>query len=183
MATDNSTTNVSVGKGKTSGYAYIAPLTATLPTDASTALSNDYLILGYISEDGITNSTTRDSSEIKDMNGDVVLTPQNGHSETFSATFIEALNENVLKMVYGDGKVTTSSGAVTITVDGTELDSKVFVFELIEHGKAKRIVIPNGKITEVGDVVYNSSDAIGYEVTIAALPNSAGVKHFEYFAA
>ena len=146
---------------------HIAPSGATLPTDADTALASAYQVLGYISEDGITHSTTRDAAEIKDMNGDVVLSPQTGHAETFAATFIESLNTNVLKMVYGDDAVTVESGGdISIEVDGAELPASVFVFELIERDKAKRIVIPNGKITEVEDVVVirPSIFAVSYTV-------------------
>lgn len=179
----NSSTNVSAGKGKVGGYAYIAPSGTALPTDATTALANDYLCLGYISEDGVTNSTSRESTDIKDMNGDTVLTVQTGHSETWQATFIEALNINVLKMVYGDSNVTESSGKITINVDGAELEDKVFVFEMTMRGRPKRLVIPCGKITEVGDIVYKAGDAIGYEVTIAALPDANDKKHIEYIGA
>lgn len=179
----NLTDNVSTGKGKVGGYAYIAPAGTTLPTDAKTALANDFLVLGYISEDGITCSTERESEDIKDLNGDVVMSPQTGHSETWQATFIEALNINVLKMVYGDANVTETNGAITITSDGAELSEKVFVFELIERGRASRMVIPCGKISEVGDTVYRAGEAIGYEVTISALPNANGEKHINYIAA
>ena len=179
----NLTDNVSTGKGKVGGYAYIAPAGTTLPTDAETALSSDFLVLGYISEDGITNATERESEDIKDMNGDTVMSPQTGHSETWQATFIEDLNINVLKMVYGDANVTETNGAITITSNGAELSEKVFVFELIERGRAARIIIPCGKITEVGDVVYRAGEAIGHEVTISALPNADGVKSYKRVAA
>lgn len=179
----NNSANVSTGKGKYGGYAYIAPMTATLPTDATTALGADFLLLGFISEDGITNATERESQDIVDMNGDTVMTVQTSHSETWQASFIESLNVNVLKMVYGDENVTEASGAITIHVDGKELDEKVFVFEMVmQNGKAKRIILPRGKVSEVGDIVYRSGDAIGYDVTIAALPNADGNKHIEYIA-
>lgn len=180
----NISANVSTGKGKLGGYAFIAPTTATLPTDATTALASAYLPLGFISEDGITNATERESSEIKDMNGDTVITAQTGHSETWQAVFLETLNINVLKMVYGDSNVTEASGKVTINVDGAELAEKIFVFELVMlDGRKKRIVIPRGKITEMGDIVYRASEPIGYDVTISALPNSEGKKHIEHVSA
>lgn len=180
----NTAANVSTGKGQIGGYAFIAPTTATMPTDATTALDSSFLGLGYISEDGITNATERDSESIPDMNGNNVATIQTSHSETFKQTFIEALNVNVLKLVYGDSNVTESQGAITIGVDGKEPEEKAFVFELIMlDGKKKRIVIPRGKLTEVGDVVYKASEAIGYETTIEALPDDSGKKHYEYVSA
>ena len=179
----NNAANVSTGKGKLGGYAYIAPTSATMPTDAATALGDGFLLLGYISEDGITNATERDSEDIKDLNGDTVLTVQTSHGETWQATFIESLNINVLKMVYGDENVTETSGAISITADGKEPAEKAFVFEMImQNGKAKRIVIPRGKVSELGDIVYRASEAIGYDVTISALPDASGAKHHEYIA-
>lgn len=180
----NNAANVSTGKGKIGGYAYIAPTSATMPTDATTALdASSFLELGYISEDGITNATERDSEDIKDLNGDTVLTVQTSHSETWQATFIESLNINTLKMVYGDENVTESNGAISITADGKEPDEKAFVFEMVmQNGKAKRIVIPRGKLGELGDIVYRASEAIGYDVTISALPDASGAKHHEYIA-
>ncbi len=178
----NSANNVTTGKGKVAGYAYMAPSGTTLPTDATTALASAYQVLGYISEDGITHSTSRDTTDIKDMNGDTVLSPQTGHAETFEATFLESLNVNVLKMVYGDDAVEVTNDTIHISVNGDELPAAVFVFELIAQSKAKRIVIPNGKVTEIADVVYNANDAVGYGVTINALPGADGYKHHEYIA-
>lgn len=180
----NTAANVSTGKGQIGGYAFIAPTTATMPTDATTALDGSFLGLGFISEDGITNSTERDTEDIVDMNGNKVLAVQTGHSETFQQTFIEALNINVLKAVYGDSNVTEANGAISISVNGDEPAEKAFVFELIMlDGKKKRMVIPRGKITEIGDVVYRASEAIGYDVTIEALPDATGEKHHEYISA
>ena len=43
---------------------------------------------------------------------------------------------------------------------------------LLTGGLIKRIVIPEGQITERGGVVYKDGDAVGYEVTIAAYPSA-----------
>ena len=50
----------------------------------------------------------------------------------------------------------------------------------MREGALKRIAIPNGKISEVGEVTYNDSDPVGYETTIKALPGSDGDTHKEY---
>lgn len=177
----NTTAYVSAGKG---GKAYIADYGSTLPGNATDDMSDftDFADLGYISEDGVTNSNTPESEAIKAWGGDIVLTPITGKVDTFQATFIESLNVDVLKMVYGDDNVSGDlTNGITLTATTSDLDAKSFVFETIMTGGiTKRIVIPYGKVTEIGDIVYVDNNAAGYPVTITALAID-GETHYEYF--
>ena len=124
---------------------------------------------------------SRIGEEIKAWGGDVVLLPLTGKTDTFQATFIESLNIDVLKAVYGASNVTgTLSSGLTIASKTEDLAAKSFVFEVVmTGGVAKRIVIPQGKITEIGDITYTDNGAVGYPVTITAMATS-GVTHNEY---
>ena len=51
---------------------------------------------------------------------------------------------------------------------------------VMRNDALKRIVVPSGKPTEIGDIVYTDSDAVGYEVTISAYPDANGNTHYEY---
>ena len=174
---------VSTGKPKTTGAVYRAPLGTTLPTDASTALAGAFVELGFVSEDGVTNNNTPDSDTVKDWGGQTVLVLQNEKPDEWTLTLIEALNPNVLKTVYGDSRVIYNEGAGTITVQATadQLADKVYVIDMVMKGGAlKRVVIPIGSLSEVGEIVYKGDEAVGYELTLAALPDSSGVTHYEY---
>ena len=46
----------------------------------------------------------------------------------------------------------------------------------------KRIVIPRGKVSKLGDITYNDSDAVGYDATLALSADDSGVYHHEYIA-
>lgn len=175
------TANVSTGKPKVAGAVYVAPKGTTLPTDASTTLASTFKDLGYISEDGVTNANSPDTEKIKAWGGQIVLTVTTEKSDTFQMTFIESLNTDVLKTIYGAANVTIGTSTISIVANASELDEAVFVIDTVMRGGAlKRIVIPCGKVGELGDVVYKDDEPIGYQATIEAMPDSSGNNHYEY---
>ena len=178
----NVASNVSAGKPKTTGAIWVAPKGSTLPTDTATALDAAFKCLGYCSDDGLTNSTDLESETIKAWGGDTVLTIQTSKEDRFGFTLIEVLNEDVLKFVYGSTNVSgTLSTGLTVTANNADVEEVAIVIDMImRDNSAKRIVIPDCKISEFGDVVYSDSEAVGYETTVTCMPDSSGNTHYEY---
>jgi hypothetical protein len=174
--------NVSAGKPKITGAIYAAPLGTTLPTDTTTALNEAFKPLGYCSEDGLVNSTDLQSENIKAWGGDTVLSVQTSRDDTFKFTLLEILNLDVCKFVYGNDNVTGAlDTGVTITVNNKEVDERALVIDLIlRNNTAKRIVIPDGKLSDLGDINYVDNDAVGYETTMTCMPDASGNTHYEY---
>lgn len=176
-------TNVTAAKPATGGAIYRAALGTTAPTDTATALTS-FTALGYCTQDGLTNETSITTDNLKAWGGDTVLTFQTEKNDEFSFTLLEALNPDVLKTIYGEANV-SGSLATGITVGSTaeEPTEYVWVFDLITRNSKKRIVLPDAKITGLGEIVYSDSDAVGYKITLTAMADNAGKTHYEYIKA
>lgn len=176
------TENVTASKPKIAGGIWVAGTDATLPTDTTTELDPAFKALGFVGDEGIKNSNSASVKKIKAFGGTNVLSIQEEKPDEFKLKFIEALNVDVLKMVYGDSNVTgTLETGITVKANAAELPSKAFVIDLIlRDGTLKRTVIPNGAVTEVGEITYSDADAVGYDTTISAFPDESGNTHYEY---
>ena len=174
--------NVTAGKPAIGGAIWRAAKGTTAPTDATTALTADYKGLGYCSEDGLVNSNAPSTSFIRAWGKDIVLTLLDEKNDNFQVTLIEALNSDVLKAVYGSENVTGSlSTGMTVMADNSLPEEGVWVVDMLLKGNVlKRVVIPHGVLTELEDITYSDSDAVGYGVTITAMPDATGKTHYEY---
>lgn len=171
MATNNNKENVSLGKPKASGFIYRAPAGTDIPMDATTKLPDTFECVGYVGEDGVTQSTDTDKTEVKDAGGVTVLSVITSYAETYQFVMLE-LNKVSATVRYGSDAVETTGDSMTITHKMPSGESAVFVFELLCTGnKARRIVVPDATPNEFGDTQYHVGDAVAYDVTLAANPD------------
>ena len=181
----NNTDAVSVGKPKISGAIFNAPAGTTLPTNATGSLNSAFKCVGYISEDGVTNSSAIETTDIKAWGGDTVLSPQTSKDDSFSFKLLQVLDIDVLKAVYGGDNVTGAlNSGITVRVNSKEVVASEWVIDMImTKNVLKRIVIPNAKISEIGEIVYKDDEPVGYDITLKALPGDTNFDndtHKEY---
>lgn len=175
--------NVYTAKPNAAGAVWTAKPGTAVPTGAVAALAADFKSLGYVSEDGIVNQIETDSETLTAFGGDAVGEVQTSRKETFTFTPIET-NQHSIAEQYGDDNVTVDDkGNLAIVHNGKERVEKPYVFEfLLSPTKVERIVVPKGKITEVGETTYATGEAIGAELTLSALQDAAGNTAYAYIA-
>lgn len=179
----NTAANVTTGKPLAAGGVYSAPAGAPLPSGAADQLAPAFVGLGYVSDSGVVNGIETDTESIKAWGGETVLVVTTSRKETFKFTFIET-SEAVLREVYGPQNVTVENSQIAVIHRTVSHDPRRFVFEIaLTGGRKKRIVVPNAKVTEVGDVKYVDGEPVGYEVTLSAMPDAQGVTAVEYIGA
>lgn len=180
-STTNDSTMVSLGKFKVGGYAYWAPAGTTLPTGSATALPSAYKLLGYLSEDGLTNTTDTDTTEIKDANGTTVMKVITSYAESYQFALLEVLRAEAAKMRYNSDAVTGTDKSMTIKHQMPSDEGFVLVFEIAMSGNVKdRLVIGNGTRAEFGDRQVHAGDAQVYDITVSANDMGNGVTAIEY---
>lgn len=154
-------------------YASEAGDTVTAPTTAVVALDTDLVDLGYIGEDGITEQYEEDTTEVRAWQGGaVVRTMISSSAARFSWQMIE--NKREVVELYHKGSIMESDGATgyKIEIMTPTGDRRAFVLDVIDGTDHIRIWIPDGEVTERGEINYSSSSQIGYPVTVTAYPNN-----------
>ena len=176
-------TNVTAGKPKTTGAVFTAPVGTTAPTNATTALGNTFKDLGFVSTDGVTRSTSKSTTNIKEWGGGTVLIAEDEKTVTVKLKLIEYMNADVQGFVHGTDNVSgTLTAGIHVGINDDEAEEHMVVIDQVMRGGVpQRMVIHRGVITEIGDVVYKGNDAVAYDLTILAMiPASGGNKIDEY---
>ena len=168
--------NVVAGKPLATGGILSGPKGSPLPTDVSSTIDASIVGVGYISDDGVSESMSRETDKIV----------QSEHSVTYQYTMIEAARAEVNREVYGEPNVaaTVATSAhgnqLAVKVTAEQLPHMVRVIEIKDGDARLRIVLPDSQITEVGDVTYQDASIIAYPVTVEAFPDDSGVKAYKY---
>ncbi|MGX4737109.1 phage tail tube protein [Kitasatospora griseola] len=162
------------------GAAYTAPRGTTAPTDATTSWPVAAIDIGWISDDGITESNSADVTEIKAWQGGATVRKVISGSEmTFKLTAIET-SKTTLELYHKGSKVTGSNGKAVLAIKAPGPDRRMFGFDVLDGDSHIRIVVPDGEVTETGDLVYKGDEALAYELTITAYPAADGTVAIKY---
>lgn len=160
---------------------YSAATGTTFPATLAAAWTG-FTAVGLLGEDGLTEARDQDSSDHYAWGGILLRTIRSKHKRTFQVVLLED-NATVFGLINPGSTTATATGVDTRTVKVPVGNIKAFGFDLKDGGAAvKRILIPTGEITDVGDVVYSDGDVTGWEATITVYPAADGTLYKEIIA-
>lgn len=170
-------TNADYARVGVTGAAFVADLGTTLPTDLA-APGTGFVDLGYMSEDGLTESRTEDRAEFTPWQETTpIRTEITGATKTFSITCWET-NAAVVSLYYQTPTtdMTETTGVVSFDEQGRPApDPRVFIFDVFDGDRQRRFICPRAEVTARGDIQYAAGNIVGYPLTISAYPGSDGV--------
>ena len=170
---------VNLGIGLATGMFYTAPAGTSLPAYPSASLS-DWTEIGAVTSDGITWSTGKDSEPLRNWAKEIERLVGSDEGGTVQAPLMYTVADT-LKLIFGSGNVTETAATATngnitsVTVaPGVSSAPAAFLF-LMKDGDARIVIaVPDGQITEVGEVTFASNAAVGWNVTLSCYPDSSG---------
>ncbi|MFB4265302.1 hypothetical protein [Nonomuraea sp. GTA35] len=166
MALDAAKVRVAV-----TGAVYSGPSSAAAPTSATSTVPATYNDLGYISEDGVVEAYDEDVQDIQAWQGGaIVRTLISSSKATLAFTMIET-KASVLEM-YHKGSTVESLGpnGYKIDVKLPNVVRKKIILDVLDGDTHTRIYVPDGEVTERGEITYINDETISYPVTLTCYP-------------
>lgn len=161
------------------GGAWVAPLGTAQPADPAEAPSGPWLAIGAISEDGLTNGVDEDSESFTPWGlNSPFRTVTTSSVRTFSFTAWETNRPIVRSLQYKidvEELVPDINGITTFAESGVSMpDRRSWIFDVYDGDVWERFYIPEGEITERGEITYAQGEMVGFEWTISTYPDSSG---------
>lgn len=165
MALDAAKVRVAV-----TGAVYAGPTSATAPTTAVSVIPATYNDLGYLNEDGVTETYDEDVQDIQAWQGGaIVRTLISSSKASLSFTMIES-KASTLELYHKGSTMEAISGGYKIDVKLPNALRKKFILDVLDGSTHLRIYVPDGEVNERGEITYINDETIAYNVTITCYP-------------
>lgn len=188
----NNKANVSTTRGVKGGYLFRAPVgTAGAPTKSSYKATNwltngnpptGWECLGYIPEDGFTETVDKGTGDaIRDINLDTIDNVPGAATESITVGLME-IAKAPLAAEYGNANVSESGGTIEVKHNWADADEHYqYVFLLLlKNSRNWTKYIPDGQVTELGDLTGNKTTVAQREITITYNTDDNGNGCFDW---
>ena len=158
------------------GQVYVAPTGTALPTTTTGALNAAFVGLGYLTEDGVSFSASKETQDIAAWQAfDPIRTIVT--SRTVQATFsLQQWNEDTVPLAFGGGSISGTSPNFKYSLPDPEdgLDERCMVIDVQDGDINLRFVIARGIVTEAVETQFQHGATAVLPITFKALKPSLG---------
>lgn len=181
---DMDVSQVTIGAALSSGAIFVAPKGTTLPTDASTALPNTYIKLGYTSDAGVQISESTSSESIRAWEERIeVYNARTEYTESIAFMPIQC-NADVAKLMWGNDMVEVdgSTGAIHTKHHGKTIEPVVIAIETAPREGIVKRYVGTFQLVERGEQTMDGTQVDGRTLTFNSVADTEGVTMHEYTA-
>lgn len=153
------------------GAVYAAVTSAAAPTSATSVLAATFFDLGYVSEDGVTETYDDDTQDIQAWQGGAIVRTLISSSKASLAFTLIETKATVLEL-YHKGSTVQSLG-----VNGYKIDvltpnvvRKSLVLDVLDGSTHVRLYAASAEVSQRGEITYVNADTISYNVTVTCYP-------------
>jgi len=157
-----------------------AGVTATAPIDASSPLDVKFKQVGAISDDGITESTSQDRTDVYIWQGATLVRRIPGQFTKTWKLAVAEVNSVTVAAHFPGSTVTQTAEGLSIVEKPPTTDIRQWVLHGIDGTRAERIYVPKGEITERGDVVWSSGEITIREWTLSGYVDELGAVAYRF---
>lgn len=162
-------------------YTHAVGATITLPTNATDTLDVDFVEVGAVGTDGLTEATSQSVNNYYIwQRGALGRTTRTESVKTFTFAAAETKLFN-LGLQYAGSTVTSTTEGASVAEKPPTTDQRAWVLHGQDGNRAQRVVLPIAEITERGDVVWSGAGPTVYEWTLTAYVDSTGVWAYRYY--
>lgn len=165
---------VILGGGNPVGMFFRAPAGTTLPAYPGETLDPAWVHVGDVAEDGISWSTGRNFTPIKNWAMEIKRMLPSTDPQTIKVPIMDTTEES-MKTIFGDGNVTvtpaTATHGVVIDVDTSSLNTpseSAFLFLMKDGDTMSFLGTSSGFISALDDITCKATEAINWNATISS---------------
>lgn len=175
---------------RTTGSILWGPTTATLPSTSYAVLDGTVGTglgdLGFADENGLKQKENRSTTDVFSWGGDIIGTLQDKYDRTLTFRLMQFLNTQVLSAAYGLSNVSilpatsVQGNEIAIECNPRLLDTRSWVFDGFYNQALVRVVIPIGRVANIGEVDMTHKAYMSIENNLKCYPDSNGNHGYIY---
>lgn len=159
------------------GQIYVAPVGTAMPATTTEALNIAFIGLGYLTEDGLSQSITPEVTGFRAWQEQQDVRRERKAQAAQWKGALEQWNETNIVLAFGGGSMTESpSGTFRYVLPkaGDALDERAYVIDAQDGDRNIRMLIARANITEAVETTFKADELAVLPITIDALAPTGG---------